>query len=62
MAYPLEHEHKMYLDYKIAMNEAGKKALPKDEWRKRLKKEMKEEEEEPRKGDRRVRTTILSDG
>ena len=62
MAYPLEHEHKMYLDYKIAMNEAGKKALPKDEWRKQMKKEMKEETGESGRGDRRVRTTILSEG
>ena len=52
----------MYLDYKIAMNEAGKKALPKDEWRKQMKKEMKEETGESGRGDRRVRTTILSEG
>lgn len=50
MAYPSENEHKEYTDYVISMQEEGKKAMSKDEWRKR-KKDMQE-----------TKATILSDG
>ena len=45
MAYPLEQEHKDYMDYVIEEQSNGRKPLPKDKWR-----DMNKEKELSTKG------------